>query len=455
MNKSSQPNLIWICVDQMRAQAMSSAGDPNVNTPNLDRLSAEGITFSNAVSGTPLCTPFRGALLTGRYPHQTGVLGLDSPLPTDCKTVADAFKDHGYQTCWIGKWHLDGDRPELDLNETNNQGRYRVIPQDRRGGFEDWWAYENNNRPFDCIIHTDYNMEENESYRLPGYETDDLTDIMIRWLGDQAQIQKKGDGKPFFTCLSIQPPHNPYVAPDECMARHNPSQLEMRPNVPSVKRIESQARRELAGYYAAIERIDQNVGRIRHALDQLGLSENTHIIFFSDHGDLHGSHGQFRKTQPWEESIRIPFIVGGPSREHQNLSMTDVLINHVDIAPTSLGICGITPPEDMVGTDYSKLIEDPTYEGDFPQSAYLSLPKSTGNSDSIDRPWRGIVTLDGWKYAVLEGQPWLMFDLKEDPFEMANLAFNPKFSAQRKLLHTELRNWMISTGDEFVLPTIQ
>src|SRR5688572_14195410 len=147
------------------------------------------------------------------------------------------------------------------------------------------------------------------------------------------------------------------------MAHYTPGQVQLRPNVPGIPRVQEQARRDLAGYYAAIERLDWNVGRIRAALDQLGLADNTYLFFFSDHGDMHGSHGQWRKTNPWEESIRIPFIVGGPSREHQASARPDYPINHVDIAPTTLGLCGLTPPSSMEGTDYAPLITRPLRPG--------------------------------------------------------------------------------------------
>ncbi|MCZ9340422.1 sulfatase-like hydrolase/transferase, partial [Streptomyces sp. TRM76130] len=174
--------------------------------------------------------------------------------------------------------------------------------------------------------------------RVPGYETDGLTDILLDWLGEQTRERA---GQPFFAVLSVQPPHNPYTAPAEDMARHTPGEVRLRPNVPDVPRITERARRDLAGYYAAIERVDHNVGRVRAALDTLGLADRTYLVFLSDHGDLHGSHGQWHKTAPWEESIRIPFLIGGPSREHQYPNRPDVPVNHVDIAPTTLGLCGL------------------------------------------------------------------------------------------------------------------
>jgi arylsulfatase A-like enzyme len=459
-----KPNVIWVFGDQMRAQAMSHRGDPNVSTPNMDRLASEGVSFSNAVAGTPLCTPFRGALITGRYPHRSTVPAHNHPISPDAQTVAHAFRENGYRTCWIGKWHLDGARlHELDWSKRENRDKYRIIPPERRGGFEDWWAYENNNEPFDCWVHTDRKDGTSESYRLPGYETDCLTDILIEWMKERVTNHKE---QPFFASLSVQPPHdvvgNLYVAPEEYMEKHSPSSIELRPNVPPVKWVTDIARRDLPGYYAAIERLDWNLGRIRQALDELGIADNTYIVFFSDHGDLHGSHGQFRKTAPWEEAIRIPFIVDGPGRKHGRAANIDCPMNYVDIAPTTLGLCGIEKPEFMDGYDYSPLILKEfglsMVKGDsiddLPDSAFLTLPVPPGDPETVDRPFRGIVTRDGWKYIVLEGQPWLMFNLNDDPYEMVNLAHNSKFKTKRKLLHDRLVRWVTETEDQFLLPEL-
>ena len=151
----------------------------------------------------------------------------------------------------------------------------------------------------------------------------------------------------------MQPPHDPYLAPPEYMARFNPQTLRMRENVPHIPALEERARGEYAGACAMVENMDWNMGRIRNKLWETGLAENTHILFFSDHGDMHGSHGMFLKTHPYEESLRIPFVIGGASHyAGVTRARVDYPINHVDIAPTTLGLCGIRPPEWMQGTDY-------------------------------------------------------------------------------------------------------
>jgi arylsulfatase A-like enzyme len=370
---SSKPNVIWIFGDQHRAQSLGCYGDPNLHTPNIDRLAAEGVRFTAAVSGSPLCCPYRGSLLTSRYPHHC-VPGHERRMPPGQPTIAKAFKEAGYHTAYFGKWHLDGHEQKI------SRAAMHIIPPERRGGFDHWVGYENNNRQYDCWVHGGEG-EKAFHYKLPTYETDALTDLLIAHLKDQSN---QTSPKPFFAALSVQPPHNPYVAPEEWLQRHSPDKVKLRPNVPNVPRILERCRKELAGYHAMIENLDWNLGRMQQALNELGLAENTHIIFFSDHGDMHGSHGQFLKTSPWEESIRVPFIVGGGPKGLKT-GLCDAPINHVDIAPTTLGLCGVSRPEWMGGTDYSHYrLEKPNPDSE-PDSAYMGIVIPTGHGDSVDR----------------------------------------------------------------------
>ncbi|MCL4402299.1 MAG: sulfatase [Acidobacteria bacterium] len=445
---NGQPNVIWFFGDQHRAQAMSCAGDPNVNTPNLDNLSAQGVHFTQCVSGMPLCCPFRGSLLTGRYAHHC-VPGHEYPLPDGQPTIASPFKEAGYHTAYFGKWHLGG------FHEREGRAAMYIIPPEKRGGFDTWVGYENNNSQYDCWVHGGQGKDAFHR-RLPGYETDCLTDLLIDHIRKQAQARKAGNHKPFFAALSVQPPHNPYVAPDKWLQRHNGATLQLRPNVANVAHIMETARLDLAGYYSMIENLDWNLGRVRQALDETGMTFNTHIVFFSDHGDMHGSHGQFKKMTAYEESIRVPFIIGGESPQGyggRGNGQVPVPLNTVDIAPTTLGLCGIQKPAWMEGTDYSHYrIRKNRTNAKEPDSAYIQSVVPTGHGDSVDKPWRGVVTRDGWKYVCFDGVSWLMFNLNEDPYEQANLAHNAKYRAQRKRLIERLGQWVKDTGDKFRLP---
>ena len=440
-----RPNILWIFSDQQPAYTLGCNGDPNSRTPNLDRLAGSGFNFRNAVSGFPLCCPFRGSLLTGLYPQHC-VPGHEYQMPPELPTAADCFNAAGYDTAYFGKWHLDGMKEHI----TPRVGK-EVIPRERRGRFGRWLGYENNNMQFDCYVHGHLDAAtEVPVTRLPGYETDSLTDYLLDYLREPGREEK-----PFFAVLSVQPPHNPYLAPAEYQRRYQPQEIKLRPNVAHTPAVEDKVRHDLAGIYAMIENLDDNVGRIWNCLRENDLDRDTWILFFSDHGDMHGSHGQFKKTSPWQESSNVPFIVwGGPAYRpmgHYDSAKIDDPINHVDILPTSLGLAGVEVPKELPGFDYSGILRGEPV-ADRPQSAYLQLVIPTGHGDSIDRPYRGVTTRDGWKYVCTEEGDWLLFDLNTDPHEECNLAFNSKFSRKREELRKMTAGWIEKTQDQFSFP---
>jgi arylsulfatase A-like enzyme len=446
------PNVIWILCDQLRAQALGYRGDPNVHTPNIDNLAREGMRFDAAVAGTPWCTPFRGALLTGQYPHQVGVPRTPSRLDPKHATIAQAFKGAGYHTAWIGKWHLSGSNGD-DL-----------VPAGQRGGFDYWLGYENNNKQNDTWVH---GAGQEQPRRLPGYETDSLTDLFLDHLrGHVARRDGTAGYRPFFACLSVQPPHSPYVPPTNPAYGDPgpaPAQVQFRPNVPPVPWVREKAALDLAGYYAMVRNIDWNLGRIREALKDMDVDRDTYVVFLADHGDMLGSHAQWEKSSPWEESVRIPLIIGragGVSR--MPTGIVDAPVNHVDIAPTTLGLCGIEAPAIMTGHDYSnhcrrpgdslhRADPDPASE---PDSAYLQQLVRKFHPHSVNKEWRGVVMRDGWKYVCTPGNDWLLHNTRDDPYELANLVHDQCFATERARCHARLAHWISETGDAFPLPPL-
>ena len=449
---TKKPNVIWIMPDQMRAQALSCNGDPNVHTPNLDALAARGINFTQARSGFPLCCPARGSFLTGQYPNHC-TPGHDLGLPPEKKTIAHVMRENGYKTAYFGKWHLDAEGAEGKL--APNRAVFHKIPPDRRGGFETFRGYQNNNDPWDCYV----NDEQGEIQRLNGFETDAITDMLTGYIAEQKQ------GEPFFAVMSFLSPHNPYLAPEQYLKGKRSSDIKLRKNVPDVEWVKEQAARELTGYYAAIENIDDNVGRIIKALDEQGLADDTYVMFFSDHGDMHGSHGQFRKTTPFEEAVRIPLIISNAHGcmysvappvlyGNNHAGICEALVNHVDIAPTTLGLCNIPIPGWMEGYDYSGHVTGLLSE-DEPMEAYIQCNIPTMHHNSIGAAWRGIITKDGWKYVAVENREWLMFYLKEDPYEQMNMALIADYLPKKIELNNLLEKWIQKTGDSFRLPEIE
>jgi arylsulfatase A-like enzyme len=346
-----------------------------------------------------------------------------------------------------------------------------IVPPERRGGFATWVGYENNNSQWDSWVHGGEGKDAYH-YRLPGYETDALTDLFIRHLHERAADKDAATGKakPFFAVLSVEPPHDPYQAPAEFMAHYNAEQMELRPNVPlhanlppagaaevlgARRSIAEIARQELAGYYAQIENWDWNIGRTVDALAEQGLLGDTHILIFADHGDMHGSQGLFRKTNPYEESVRIPMILSGeqPFYDQHRTGRPGTLFGAVDIAPTTLGLCGVASPDWMEGHDYSGRRLGTRPQTADPDSVYLEqVVPAPGHYDTINTPYRGLVTRDGWKYVCFEHQTWLMFNLIEDPYEQVNVAFNPMYQNERNKLIARLKQWVADTGDTFNVP---
>lgn len=438
--KTDRPNVIWFIVDQMRGQAMGVNRDPNVFTPNLDNMAICGTHFPNAVSGYPLCCPFRASMMTGKYAHNHSVKLHEDRLDPEFGNVADVFNETGYETIYLGKWHMAG------LKERDGRSALSLVTKEDRGRFHTWLGYDNNNSQWDSYLHGHDGGMEVAHYKLPGYETDVLTDLAI----ERLRVRKKGD-KPFFMVVSVQPPHNPNLAPAR-NRRYQAQQLKLRPNVPIS--IEQDARFRLSGYYAQIENIDENVGKLTDALCETGLIDNTHVMFFSDHGDQMGSQGRFGKCVPYEESVKIPFLIGGGRPMHydgRRCGNAPSFINHVDIAPTTLGLCDIEAPDWMEGFDYSHRRTGKDFArraGEEPDSAYLQL---IGDRDS-SYAWRCVVTRDGWKYACVKGGEWLLFDLNNDPFEQNNLAFHTGFRKKRSELNGLLRHWAEKTGDHFEFP---
>ena len=426
-------NVLFLFPDQMRAQAMGCMGNPDVRTPHLDRLAAEGLLFRNHFANSPVCCPARAVILTGKYAHANGMTANDLRLRETETSLAELFAAAGYRTGFVGKWHLDGGPRQPGW----------IPPGERRQGFEFWAANEVSHAHFD----THYFRDDPEPIPIKRFEAEAWTDLGIEFLRGARE-----DGRPFFLTVQMGPPHDPYLAPDEYMAMYDPETVALRPNFAGDESdrdlepnpyVATPGRKEIAAYYAMVTAVDDQVGRILGELDDLGLRESTIVIVSSDHGDMLGSHGQRLKRKPWEESIRVPGIVRHPRAAAGRV--TDALLSHVDIAPTLLSLCGLKPDEGMQGSDLSPVILGEADTG--PESAYFQIfgPFHAGG---VDRGWRGIRT-QRYMYARTRDEPWVLYDLDADPYELRNLARDPSASAIRDELEARLADWMERTGDSW------
>jgi arylsulfatase A-like enzyme len=190
--------------------------------------------------------------------------------------------------------------------------------------------------------------------------------------------------------------------------------------------------------------VDEQIGRVLHSLDELGLAENTIVLLSSDHGDMLGSQGRRLKRKPWEESIRVPGIVRYPRLVHRG-SVTDCLFSHVDFAPTLLSLCGLKLPRGMQGTDLSAVVLGKNEDG--PDSAFFQI-FGPYEGDGTEDGWRGVRT-KRYMYARFEHKPWVLYDLEKDPYERRNLAGDESAKPIQKEMESKLAAWMARTGDNW------
>jgi len=466
---AGQPNILWIVTTQLRAMATGYAGDANARTPWLDGLASEAVDYLQATTPHPLGPQARAALLTGKLCPENGVKGYWDPLPVYegkvergprtrsnpsgllrqgyearggrvppqdrssgagqslhgvqapplGRTVAHALNDRGYATAWFGKWHLaERDRTAPLVGEAHAK---MIVPPERRGGFALWEGFESGFLLNDPWLH---GTRLAEPRQFKGYQADILCQRAAEWLSRPRSL-------PQFCVVSLEAPHPPYHAPAPHVAERKPAEIALRGNVPPGGEVEKKARGELAGYYAHIEATDRAIGRL---IAEVDLSE-TVAVFTSVHGDMHGSHGVFRKGWPYDESIRVPLLIRRarsavsskqPRKDNSPVSLVD--LPHMAVAWAE-------------GREWR-------LKRDF---APISMPTANEVPGQCPEVWRGFRTAEH-KLVLVEGnlgvgpstssgqglRPWLFFDLRRDPLEMINLAGDATRSGEMR----ELMKWL-------------
>ena len=424
---ADHPNLLFIFADQMRGMDMRCAGNEQMITPHLDRLAKEGIRFTNAISTYPLCCPARASLLTGKFPLSHGVVTNGPPLPESEVTIGEILKNAGYQTGYIGKWHLNG-HPGMNASE----GQF-VPPGPKRHGF-DYWAAANFCHDY---FNSYYYRDTDTKISIEGWEPDTQTDLAIRF------IEEHQRGAPFCLFLSWGPPHDPYTAPERFRAMYNPEEIKLRENVFLADKA------TIATYYAAITSLDWNLGRLLDAVDRLSIQDDTIVIFTSDHGDQLFSLYLFYKQWPYEETINVPFILRYPRRLKAG-KVSDLLMGTPDILPTLLSLCGVDIPASVEGRDLSPFILGHPVEPE-PDSLLVEVinPCAVVQDRTGMRAWRGVRTKQ-YTYVRFREEDWLLIDNIHDPFQRRNLIYNPDYRPLRDELRTKLDEWLKRTNDPFL-----
>lgn len=424
---SQKPNIVFVFADEWRGQDVGYARNNDVLTPHLDKLATSGIVLTNAISGCPVCSPYRASLLTGQYPLTHGVFVNDVLLNPKANTIAKVLKKEGYETAYIGKWHLDG------------HGRSRLIPKERRQGFDYWKVLECTHDYFQSKY-----WDNNDKLKMwEGYDAIAQTQDAISYIR-----KREKSTSPFFLMLSWGPPHTPFLpAPENFGHLYKESELQVRGNVPDAEK--DKTRKQLSRYYSHISALDFCIGQLQQAIQDAGVENNTLFVFTSDHGHMLNSHGLFDKQKPYEESVNVPFLIKYPKVFEIEGKTLDLMLDTPDIMPTLLSLCNITIPESVEGDDLSEILQG--NRQDDTEAVLISCPHPFGQWSRIKggKEYRGVRTKRYTYVCDLEG-PWILYDNENDPYQLSNLIYNGQYLELRKELHNKMQKLLERTNDDFL-----
>ncbi|MFP4055425.1 MAG: sulfatase-like hydrolase/transferase [Candidatus Brocadiia bacterium] len=423
--RSQQPNVVVFFTDQQRWDGSALHGNPLDLTPNYDHVATRGTHCANAFTCQPVCGPARSCLQTGLYATNTGVFRNGLALRPGHRTLAHSFREAGYHTAYIGKWHLASGN---------------VVPVDEQGGYEHWLGanvLEACSQPYNCVM---YDREGNE-VKLPGYRVDGQTDAAIRYIDEHQD-------RPFFLFVSYLEPHfqnhvDDYPPPDGYREKYTGRWVP-----PDLAALGGSTHQHLGGYWGMIKRLDEAFGRLLDALKSLGLRERTIVLFTSDHGCHFKTRNGEYKRSCHESSIRIPmaltgpgFLGGGHRRE---------LISLVDLPPTLLDAAGLPVPEEMQGRSILPLLRG--QDAQWPDEVFAQISESQVGRCVRTHRWKYSVSSpdgDGRKDpAAGRYVEEFLYDLFYDPHELDNRIHLDSHRKVADVMRDRLLRRMAEAGEE-------
>lgn len=424
-----KPNIIFILTDDHRYDAMSCMGHPFIKTPNLDRIANEGVLFSNSFVTTSLCSPSRASFLTGNYAHTHGITTNHTPWDNSNVTFLEILKKAGYDTGFIGKWHMPGEGlPKL-------RGLDRFITITKEGG---QGVY------FDCPL-----VIDGVDTPRPGkYITEDLTDFAIDFVG-----QKRDN--PFCLYLSHKAVHFGFRPPKHLDNLYDEVELKLPPesdtwNTYTNNNIFVGAPLPMnwlyRNYCETVVSVDEQVGRLLAKLEQMGILDDTIIVYAGDNGHFWGEHGMYDKRWAYEESMRVPLMIRYPKMTNKPGSRPGQMVLNIDVAPTLLDLAGVESPVKMQGRSAASLLADETAPGRR-SWLYEHFPVFP-----IPIPGMTAVRTDRYKYIEYQDnlKPAELFDLQKDPKEMHNIINTAPGQSVLPQLRRELQKLKQDTGYRFI-----
>ncbi|KPK38170.1 MAG: acetylglucosamine-6-sulfatase [Phycisphaerae bacterium SG8_4] len=452
LRRDNRPNVILVLTDDHRFDAMGFVGHPFLETPHMDRMAREGVHLANAFVTTSLCSPSRASILTGQYAHNHGVVDNYNPVPESLRFFPEYLQKAGYETAFVGKWHMGGehDEPQRGFDywlSFKGQGTYwadghgtsRVVPQTSYDGF---------------------NID---GTRVPqrGYITDELTDYALAWLSERT------DDRPYMLFLSHKAVHSDFVPADRHRGRYaskavpKPTTLEDTDenykNKPMWLKNQRNSRHgvdfaynlndfDLSAYYRryceALLAVDENLGRILRFLEDRNELKSTVIIYAGDNGFQFGEHGLIDKRTAYEASVRIPLLVMCPDRFRAGLRVRQMVAN-IDIAPTILELAGTRLPDDIDGKSFVPLLR-----GEQPAWRDALLYEYYWERNYPHTPTTHAILTDRYKFIRYHGIWDLdeLYDVQSDPEETKNLIAEPSYAGLAEKLRKRLFEMLEETN---------
>ena len=477
--RNSKPNILLFISDQQRRDTLGFRGETACSTPNMDRMAHEGVSFDHAITTAPLCTPARASMFTGLYPHQTGMAlnpegmaGREADHDSNRKPRLQApvlmqyLREAGYRCYYSGKWHLD----YQTLQESTDEIAGFADGPPRVGAQYSAWCKQRGIP--DGILHHPIPGNPYRSKRYPNMTIPKTGMHPLRkgqdfdaWIVDHALrlLEARDRQYPFFLVCSVAGPHPPLVVPKEYYDMYDPSAIPEPANFspgsgePGFLR-DSYFRllrndwgtswnawqKSVAVYWAYVTYVDELYGKVLNWLEREELLDGTLVIMTSDHGEMMGQHGLWQKMCPYEEAVRVPFLMRLPGIIRANQRCI-APVSHIDIAPTILSAAEVSPPAATLGVNLLELTDDPV-----PSLIHRDVFSQYILHEDWEwhrvRDWR-LVVHGTWKFVFHDGGAEELYNVEEDPREMENQAGAPLLQPLVKELREALLDWMVHTGD--------
>jgi len=455
---SPSPNVVFLLADDQRPDTIRALGNPHIETPHLDALVRDGVTFTRATCAYPLCVPSRWEMLTGRVSIPHFAAGARPPPPDEVAWWPAVMQSAGYRTVYVGKWHTQGRPSQRGYLETDGLFAGGQKPPESPGGLRPSARHLVDHRGRPVTGYVGWMFQSDDGVLQPENGVGLTLDISAEFADAAIRLLERAatSDQPFFLHVNFTAPHDPRLFPTGYERRYDPATLPLpknfRPEHPfdhgnargrdevllPFPRTEEEVRSELACYYAVITHLDAQIGRIRDALRRLKLEGNTIVIYAADHGLALGSHGLVGKQNMYEHTIGVPLVISGPGVPRGARQSTPCYLR--DLFPTVCELAGIPVPQNVQGRSFAAALTGKAAE---------TLPFIVGYFQDSQR----MIRSERWKlvmYPKLYREQ--LFDVIADPDELHDLSTEPSLEGTRFELRKQLVEWLRDHGDPVTAP---